>query len=102
MVNADAATGAKDKCVFNGIAQLTDIARPRVGSDFLDGFGRHSQDFFSTLLVVQTNEILHDNGYIFKPVFERWAVDGEDVNAEIEVIPKLILLDQRFQVFVCG
>ena len=88
---------AEDHRLFHHVFQLADVARPVVVLHGLEGGGR--EYFLKTVFLVGLPQEGLDQGHhVARPFPERRDLDGNDVEAVVEILPEGLFVDHIQQI----
>src|SRR6266436_3041802 len=79
----------KDDGAFHQILQLANVARPGIPLESSHGFRRNAVDLLPHAAAKHLHEMRDKRGNVLPPFSERRQQDGEDVQAIVQVTPKL-------------
>ena len=85
------------------VLKLTDIARPIVGAEALQGSGGKVLDRQPLLIRITVHKVTHQIGNIRLALAQRWQVQRHNIEAVEEVLPECAFLNLLFKRFIgCG
>src|SRR5690606_25415332 len=102
MRNPDPFVVAEDHASLHRVAELTDVAWPRIGLEDRHRLRGDPPDPFPRFGCEAFDEMLGERGDVLAPVFEGWKLDGKDMEAEVEIFPEGSFLDLLLQIAVGG
>ena len=98
----DLATFCHDHAVFDGGAELADVARPVVIEDGLHGVWGESGEGFLIFFGERLEESGDEDGDIFFALGEEGEGDGDDAESEEEIGAEFFFADELFEIFIGG
>src|SRR4029077_14064342 len=82
------------------VAQLADVAGPRVARERLERLRRKSTRLPAVLIRDDLREVLGEQRHVLEALAQRRHGDREDEDAVIQILPERALLDERFEIAV--
>jgi len=102
LVEANGAVETEHHRSFDGVLQLTDIARPAVLHQGIHGLGGKTLDVTLVLYRIHLEKVSRKQRDVF-PAISQWGhLDSNDVEAVIEILAKTTHLDLGAQIHVGG
>ena len=94
--------GTQDHGPLDDILELADIARPIVGNQSCLTGSRNAIDPDTVLSGQTLHELLGQKRNIFAPLTQRWHRNGNHVQSEVEILPKLFPGNALLEITVGG
>ena len=91
---------AQNHAALDHVAELSDVARPRVGDQGVHDLTRDPRDATAELGPELVREMTDEKRNVAGPFPQRRQLDGEDVEAVVEVGPKVSLLHRSGEIAV--
>ena len=96
-------SAAQNKCMFNSIFQLSNIAGPIIVHDNTHGILGDVLDCRSCLLIEMSDKVIDQQWNIFFSSSQRRKMDGKNLETVIEVIPEMSPTDEIVKILLaCG
>ena len=102
VVALDDAFVSEEDGAFDAVFEFADVAGPMVGDHHVDGGGGDASDGFVEFFGVLFDEEVGEEEDVVFAVAQRGEVDGEDVEAVVEVLSEVAFADGGFEVSVGG
>jgi hypothetical protein len=93
---------AEDDGAFDDVLEFADVAGPVVVVEGLEAGVAEARDMDAVLAGEALEEVLGEKGDILPAFAEGGDVDGDDVEAEVEVLAELLAGDAQFELAVGG
>ncbi len=87
--------------MLDGTLQFTDVSGPVVLDERLHRVRRNRTNVLSKLAIEQLDEVFHQDRDVIRTIAQRRQLNRENVQPIEQVLTKLALLDEQFQVSVC-
>src|SRR5512143_2314202 len=87
---------------FDGVAQLADVPRPRIGAQRPEGLVRETQERAMVVAGMKDQEPVCQGRDVFRSLSEGRDLDRDDVKAIKEILPKTAFLDGVFESRIRG
>ena len=102
MLACDGAAIGCDGGTLQNVAQFAHISGPGVGLEEFHNVGANAGDFFFVFSGDVGEQVVHQQRQIFFVLAQRWKMDVENVQSEIEVLAQVSVGDRLFGIFVGG
>ena len=102
MLLADASALRQHHAALDDVAQLAHVAGPRVGLERLPRLVRQSLDLGAVAAVAVIDEARHQQRDVLEPIAQRRQMQAQHIEAVVEVLAELALLDRVLGILVGG
>jgi len=95
-------TGFQEHGTFDSIAKFTHIARPAIAHQELPGAGCNRSKVLAELLIEPFEKKLGQQNNIGASIAQWWYLDGDDVEAIVEITTKPFFIDRSIKLHISG
>src|ERR1041385_652826 len=100
MLRAQGRVGRHDDGALDRVAELADIADPRVSAQQLEGAIGDRVDVLAVALAELTDEMRGEQEEVVPPLRQRREPDGHDGETVVEIFAEPSLLDRVFEIAI--
>src|SRR6516164_1713765 len=92
--------GGVEHGLLDDALQLAHIARPAVGLEQFKGLRCEAAEVEAQLPVVAEKKVVSQLGHVVEPLAQGWHVNGDYIEAVVEVLSKSAFCDEFFEIVI--